>query len=47
MKFLVDLPLGGLARWLRLCGFDADSRRFPPNLSELAPDTYILTRQSS
>jgi uncharacterized protein with PIN domain len=45
MKFLVDLPLGGLARWLRFCGFDAATLRLPPTLPEIAPDTYILTRQ--
>ena len=26
MKFLVDQPLGGLAKWLRFCGFDATLR---------------------
>ncbi len=49
MKFLVDLPLGGLAKWLRFCGFDADtcrlSARDPRTLPPPAPDTYILTRQ--
>ncbi len=33
MKFLVDLPLGGLAKWLRFCGFDADCRRLGPELT--------------
>jgi uncharacterized protein len=48
MKFLVDIPLGGLAKWLRFCGFDADCRglsaaKLPPP----APDTHILTRQEA
>jgi hypothetical protein len=48
MKFLVDLPLGGLAKWLRLCGFDADCRRLAAgNLPPPEPDTRILTRQES
>jgi uncharacterized protein with PIN domain len=47
MKFLVDLPLGGLAKWLRFCGFDADCRRLGPELPPPAPETYILTRQES
>jgi uncharacterized protein with PIN domain len=49
MKFLVDQPLGGLAKWLRLCGFDAAEVRFsrtpPGGLPVPAPDTYLLTRQ--
>ncbi len=45
MKFLVDLPLGGLAKWLRFCGFDAENRRLGAELPPPAPDTYILTRQ--
>ena len=49
MKFLVDQPLGGLAKWLRLCGFDADCRRLAPqgpgSLPPPDPDTFILTRQ--
>ena len=47
MKFLIDLPLGGLAKWLRFCGFDADSRRLGPELPPPAPDTFILTRQEA
>jgi len=47
MKFLVDLPLGGLAKWLRFCGFDADCRRLTMDLPPPVPDTYILTRQES
>lgn len=49
MKFVVDLPLGGLAKWLRFCGFDTICRRFFSNdLKSLPPpeaDTYLLTRQ--
>ncbi len=48
MKFLVDLPLGGLAKWLRFCGFDAQILRLPPGPSPAlpppAPGTFILTR---
>jgi uncharacterized protein len=47
MKFLVDLPLGGLAKWLRFCGFDAENRRLGAELPPPAPDTCILTRQES
>ena len=51
MKFLVDQYLGGLAKWLRFCGFDAASRRLsataPGSLPPPAPDVYILTRQES
>ena len=47
MKFLVDLPLGGLAKWLRFCGFDADCRRLSADLPPPAPETFILTRQES
>jgi uncharacterized protein with PIN domain len=51
MKFLVDQPLGGLAKWLRFCGFDATLVRlthdkpkcWPPPL----PRTHILTRQAA
>jgi uncharacterized protein with PIN domain len=46
MKFLVDLQLGGLAKWLRFCGFDAQF--LPPGPSPAlpppAPDTFILAR---
>ena len=46
MKFLVDLPLGGLAKWLRFCGFDAGVLRLRPGaLPPPAADTYLLTRQ--
>ena len=51
MKFLVDQPLGGLAKWLRFCGFDADCRRLAPHgpgsLPPPDPGTFILTRQES
>lgn len=51
MKFLVDQPLGGLAKWLRFCGFDSALLRLsatePGALPPPAPDTYILTRQGA
>ena len=47
MKFLIDLSLGGLAKWLRFCGFDAETLRLGSDLSPPAPDTCILTRQES
>ncbi len=47
MKFLIDLPLAGLAKWLRFCGFDADTRRLTLELPPPAPETYILTSQES
>ncbi len=47
MKFLVDLPLGGLAKWLRFCGFDAETRRLGIELPRPKPDTVILTRQEA
>jgi hypothetical protein len=47
MKFLVDLPLGGLAKWLRFCGFDAATRRLSPPLPEPASGTYLLTCQAA
>lgn len=47
MKFLVDLPLAGLAKWLRFCGFDADCRRLGAELPPPVADTYILTRQEA
>jgi len=48
MKFLVDLQLGGLAKWLRFCGFDAQllSPGPSPALPPPSPGTFILTRQS-
>lgn len=45
MKFIVDLPLGGLAKWLRFCGFDTAVRRFPQTLPPPAAGTYLLTRR--
>jgi len=51
MKFLVDLPLGGLAKWLRFCGFDTTEVRLTPAAPETlpppAPDTCILTRRQA
>jgi uncharacterized protein with PIN domain len=51
MKFLVDQPLGGLAKWLRFCGFDATLLRLAPdkpgNWPPLQPQTHILTRQAA
>ncbi len=47
MKFLVDLPLGGLAKWLRFCGFDAETRRLDAKLPPPAAGTFILTRQEA
>jgi uncharacterized protein len=49
MRFLVDLPLGGLAKWLRLCGFDATVMSFSPQRLGLPPPvagTYLLTRRA-
>ncbi len=49
MKFIVDQTLGSLAKWLRLCGFDAVEARFdreaPAPLPPPRPQTCILTRQ--
>jgi hypothetical protein len=47
MRFLVDQPLGGLAKWLRFCGFDAAVRRLSPPLPSPAPETYLLTSRPS
>ncbi len=51
MKFLVDQPLGGLAKWLRFCGFDATLVRLNPDkpgsLPPPRPETHILTRQAA
>jgi uncharacterized protein with PIN domain len=51
MKFLVDWPLGGLAKWLRFCGFDATLVRLAPdqpgNWPPPRPQTHILTRQAA
>ena len=50
MKFLVDQPLGGLAKWLRFCGFDATLVRLAPDKPGSwpppSPGTHILTRQA-
>lgn len=51
MKFIVDLPLGGLAKWLRFCGFDAVVERLSPGapqkLPPPLPGAYLLTRQQA
>jgi uncharacterized protein with PIN domain len=51
MKFLVDWPLGGLAKWLRFCGFDATLMRLAPAMPGSwpppRPQTHILTRQAA
>lgn len=50
MRFLLDQPLGGLARWLRLCGLDARLMNFSPRrgagLPPPLPGVCILTRQA-
>lgn len=49
MKFLVDQPLLGLAKWLRLCGLDAAVERFSSYGSDLPSPVagrYLLTRQA-
>ena len=51
MNFLVDQPLGGLAKWLRFCGFDATLMRLaldkPGHWPTPQPRTHILTRQTA
>ena len=51
MNFLVDQPLGGLAKWLRFCGFDATLMRLAPDKPggwpPPRPGTRILTRQAA
>ncbi len=50
MKFLVDRSLGGLAKWLRLCGFDTSAIPLIPGRSGLpapTPGTFMLTRRES
>ncbi|MBM4300281.1 MAG: hypothetical protein FJ121_01940 [Deltaproteobacteria bacterium] len=51
MNFLVDQPLGGLAKWLRFCGFDATLMRLAPDKPgswpPSQPQTHILTRQAA
>ncbi len=51
MKFLVDWPLGSLAKWLRFCGFDATLVRLDPdkpgNWPPPRPETHLLTRQAA
>jgi uncharacterized protein len=50
MKFLVDQPLGGLAKWLRFCGFDATLLRLtldkPSDWPPPRPQIHILTRRT-
>jgi uncharacterized protein with PIN domain len=48
MKFLVDQPLAGLAKWLRLCGLDATVINFSTHkdLPAPVPGTYLITRQA-
>ena len=49
MKFVVDQPLGGLAKWLRLAGLDAEVTNLSAGGAGLpapVPGTYILTRQA-
>ncbi len=46
MKFLVDPPLGGLAKWLRFCGFDAALQPLAFRADKLPPpqpNTFLLT----
>ena len=47
MRFLVDQPLAGLAKWLRLCGLSATVTNFSvqKDLPKPAPGTYLITRQ--
>jgi uncharacterized protein with PIN domain len=49
MKFLLDWPLGGLAKWLRFCGFDATLVRLAPDKPGTwpppQPQTHLLTSQ--
>jgi uncharacterized protein with PIN domain len=51
MKFLIDQPLGALAKWLRFCGFDATLMRLaldtPGTWPPPRPGTHILTRQAA
>lgn len=49
MKFLVDRPLMGLAKWLRLCGLDAMLETFGSQgatLPEPVTGRYLITRQA-
>ena len=51
MNFLVDQSLGGLAKWLRFCGFDAILIRLAPDKPGSwpppRPGSHILTRQAA
>ncbi len=44
---MVDLPLAGLAKWLRFCGFDTTVQRFSQSLPPASPGLYLLTRQQA
>jgi uncharacterized protein len=48
LNFLVDLPLAGLAKWLRLCGLDATLVKYSTrqDLPLPTPGTYLITRQA-
>jgi uncharacterized protein with PIN domain len=49
MRFLVDQPLAGLAKWLRLGGFDAEVENFSSHeagLPAAVTGRYLLTRQA-
>lgn len=49
MRFLVDLPLRGLAKWLRLCGLDAEVISFATHRHGLPPPEagrYLVTRRA-
>ena len=51
MKILMDQSLGGLAKWLRFCGFDATLMRLAPDKPGSwpppRPGSHILTRQAA
>jgi uncharacterized protein len=49
MRFLVDRPLGGLAKWLRLAGLDAVLTSFSTRgapLPDPVPGNVLVTRQA-
>jgi uncharacterized protein len=51
MKFIVDQTLGGLAKWLRLCGYDTAQLKLAgqdwQSWPTPAEGTVILTRQAA